>query len=235
MAIATETVNVRAAGGDMPCHVARPAGPGRFPAVVVVMEAFGLNGNITTVADRVAGEGYVTAAPDLYHRLGSPVVPYGDVPKAIEHMKRLDDASVMADIGALIAMLKARPDVRADRIAIMGFFMGGTVSFKTAAHPAADITTAVSFYGGGSLADRALLERIRVPVLAFFGETDTFIPLAQVTRLSATMGELGKSYESHVYPGAGHGFFCDERDSYQAEAAKDAWVRTRDWLAKYLK
>lgn len=240
MEIRTESVKIKTAEGDMPAHVARPAADGRWPAVIVVMEAFGLNGHIKGVADRIAREGYVTLAPDLYYRFGGAIVPYTDIAKAIEHLKQLDWGKVMAEIGGCINHLKARADVRSDRIGITGFCMGGMVAFTAAtAHPD-DIKAAVSFYGGGIGAEgpgapinRA--ERIKAPVLALWGETDQMIPLDQVKRVEETMRRLGRTYESKVYPGAGHGFFCDERGSYHADSAKDAWRRLTGWFQKYLK
>lgn len=240
MEIRTESVSLAVVDGAMPCHHARPAAGGPYPAVIVVMEAFGLNRHIKAVAERIAREGYVTIAPDLYYRFGSPVVPYDDVPKAIELLQKLDDAKVMAEIGATLAHLKRQPDVRPDRIGMTGFCMGGRITFLTAARHAADIKAAVPFYGGGIAADSPtapinFADRITAPVLAFFGEKDPLIPLDQVKRIEETMRRLGKTYEAKVYPEAGHGFFCDERGSYHAEAARDAWSRLTTSFAKYLK
>lgn len=233
--IQTESISLAVADGRMPCHGARPAAGGPWPAVIVVMEAFGLNPHIKAVAERIAREGYVTVAPDLYHRFGSPIVPYEDESAAIEYMTRLDPGKVMAEIGAVIAHLKSRPDVRAARIGIVGFCMGGTVAFRTAAHHAADVAAAVSFYGGSSLAgDAALLARIAAPVLALWGEQDTIIPVERAERIEATMHRLGKAYEAKIYAGAGHGFFCDERTSYHPDSARDSWVRLTGWFSKYL-
>ncbi len=240
MDIRRESVPLAVADGSMPCHVARPASGGPYPGVIVVMEAFGLNPHIKAVADRLAGEGYVTIAPDLYYRFGSPIIPYTDVPKAIDLLQKLDDAKVMAEVGAVMAHLKSQRDVRADRIGITGFCMGGRITFLTAARHAPDIKAAVPFYGGGIAANTPnapvnFADRITAPVLAFFGEKDQMIPLDQVTRIEETMRRLGKTYEAKVYPGAGHGFFCDERASYHAEAARDAWNRLLQWFAKHLK
>lgn len=236
MEIKSEAVRIGTGEGEMPCHLGRPAAAGRYPGVIVVMEAFGLNRQIKAVAERLAGEGYVTLAPDLYYRFGSPVVPYGDVPRAIEHMRKLDDPEVMADAGACLAYLRRRSDVRADRLGVVGFCMGGTIAFKTAAHHAGDVKAAVSFYGGGSLAaDQDLLARIGVPVLALWAEQDSFIPLDLVRRVEETMRSLGKAFESTVYPRAGHGFFCEDRDSYHHDSAQDSWLRLTQWFHKYLK
>lgn len=240
MEIRTESVTLTAASGLMPCHLARPGAGGPHPGVIVVMEAFGLNAHIKAVAERVAREGYVSIAPDLYHRFGSPVIAYDAVPKAIELLQKLDDGKVMGEIGVAIAHLKRQPDVRPDRIGIAGFCMGGRIAFLAAAHHAAEIKAAVPFYGGGIAADTPtapinVADRITAPVLAFFGEQDPLIPLDQVKRLEETMRRLGKAYEARVYAGAGHGFFCDERASYHAEAARDAWDRLTRWLARYLK
>jgi carboxymethylenebutenolidase len=240
MNIRTETESLPTADGLMPVYVCRPAGAGPHPAVIVVMEAFGLNAHIKDVSERIAREGYVAIAPDLFYRFGSPIVPYEDVPRAIAYIQRLDDAALMAELGVVIQHLKALPEVRSDRIGIVGFCVGGRIAFLTACrHPAA-IKVAVSFYGGGIAADTPsapinLADRIQCPVLCLFGEADKMIPMDQVRRLDETLKRLKKTAEVKVYKGAGHGFFCDDRASYDAGSAQSAWEMVRSWLAKYLK
>src|SRR6266478_201464 len=92
MEIRTEMDSLPTADGLMPAYVCRPAGAGSHAAVIVVMEAFGLNAHIKDVAERIAREGYVTIAPDLFYRFGSPIVPYEDVPRALGYIQKFDDA-----------------------------------------------------------------------------------------------------------------------------------------------
>ena len=240
MEIRTEMVNLATADGKMPAYLCRPAAGGPHPGVVVVMEAFGLNRHIKDVAERIAREGYVAMAPDLYYRVGSPIIPYTEIPKAIDTLKKLEDAKVMAEIGAVIAHLKGLKEVRPDRVGITGFCMGGRVTFLAACQHAADIKAAVAFYGGGIAADAPnaplnFADKIRCPVLCLFGETDAMIPLDQVRKVEDTLKRLGKTFEVQVYKGAGHGFFCNERASYHPDSAKDAWGKTRSWFHKHLK
>ena len=239
MEIRTEMDSLPTADGLMPAYVCRPAGAGSHAAVIVVMEAFGLNAHIKDVAERIAREGYVTIAPDLFYRFGSPIVPYEDVPRALGYIQKFDDAVLMAELGVVIQHLKGRPEVRSDRIGITGFCVGGRIAFLTACrHPAA-IKVAVPFYGGGIAADTPtapinLADRIQCPILCFFGETDKMIPMDQVRRLDETLKRLKKTAEVKVYKGAGHGFFCNDRASYDAGAAQHAWDMMRQWLTKYL-
>jgi dienelactone hydrolase len=240
MDIRMEMDSLPTADGLMPVYVCRPAGTGSHPAVIVVMEAFGLNAHIKDVTERVAREGYVAIAPDLFYRFGSPIVPYEDVHRAIGYIQRFDDAVLMAEMGGVIQHLKGRPEVRSDRIGIIGFCVGGRIAFLTACrHPAA-IKVAVSFYGGGIAADTPtapinLADRIQCPVLCFFGETDRMIPMDQVRRVEETLKRLKKTAEVKIYKGASHGFFCNDRASYDAASAQNAWDTTRSWLTKYLK
>lgn len=240
MELRTETVNLSAPDGQMPGYLCRPAWGGPYPGVIVIQEAFGLNGHIKDVAERIAREGYVTMAPDLFYRFGSPTVPYEDIPKAVGYVQKLDDGKVMAEVGAVIGHLKTLREVRADRIGITGFCMGGRMTFLAACQHPTEIKAAVAFYGGGIAADAPnaplnFAEKIRCPIACFFGENDTLIPLDQTRKVAETLKRLGKTYEVKVYKGAGHGFFCNERGSYHAESARDAWDRTRGWFEKYLK
>ncbi|MBM4265316.1 MAG: dienelactone hydrolase family protein [Deltaproteobacteria bacterium] len=229
----SEEVRIEGKDGPMGAHLALPAGQGPFPAVIVAMEAFGLNDHIRSVADRIANEGYVAIAPDFYHRSSDRVASYSDLPKAIGLMRELSDERILADVDAVLGLLRRRSDVRGDRIGITGFCMGGRVSFLTACER--DVAASAPFYGGGigGLLDHA--ERISAPMVLFFGEKDGFIPLAEVDRVQARLAELGKDAEVIVYPGADHGFFCDERPSYQAAAAADAWTRLLALFAKTLR
>jgi dienelactone hydrolase len=228
-----QTVQIRTADGQMPAHLARPAGAGPFPGVIVWMEAFGLNDHIKSVADRIAAEGYLTLAPDLYYREPDRVAAYSDLAKAIGLMSKLSDERIAADVESALAFLKAEPGIRADRIGMTGFCMGGRVTFLAATR--FPIQAAAPFYGGGIAGLLKGADGIRCPMVLFFGEKDGFIPLADVDKIRERLESLGKEAEVVVYPGADHGFFCDERPSYQAAAAKDAWRRLTTLFAKSLK
>jgi carboxymethylenebutenolidase len=234
METTSTTVRITAADGAMGAHLARPTAPGKHPAVVVVMEAFGLNKHITDVADRVAAEGYVALAPDMYYRERNAVVGYDQLPEAIRLMTSLQDDKIVADMAAVVSHLQSQEFVRGDRIGMTGFCMGGRITFLTACKNAA-IKAAAPFYGGGigGLLDHA--PKITCPMLLFYGDQDPFIPNDEVEKVRATLNKLNKTAEIKVYPGAPHGFFCNERDSYRPDAAKDAWGRLTTFFATHLK
>ncbi len=244
MEISKEMVEIRAADGAMPAFLAQPRGDGAYPGVVVVQEAFGLNDHIKDVAARLASEGYAALAPDLYYRQSRRAVGYDELPEAIRLMSTLTDEKVVADMAAVISHLQALPQVRADRIGVTGFCMGGYVTFITACRNPA-VKAAVPFYGGGIGSD-AVSERrpkpalqyadqISAPMLLFFGGQDRFIPAEEVEKIERRLAELHKDAETVVYPEAPHGFFCAERDSYRQQAAADAWERMKRFLARHLK
>ena len=220
--------------GGMPAYVAKPAG-GTFPwpVVLVIQEAFGLNEHIKDVARRVAGEGYLAVAPDLFHRSGKGrTAGYDELPKALELMGALTDDGIVADVSSAIGWAEKQPNVKAGRIGITGFCMGGRVSYLAACALPDKITASAPFYGGGIPVDRTA--SLKAPVLAFFGDQDPFIPMDSVEKLRAEATKLGKQVEIVVYPGAPHGFFCNERDSYRPDAAKDAWEKVKAFFKKHL-
>lgn len=239
MEIQSRTVTLTAADGPMPAYECQPTGRKPAPAIIVIMEAFGLNSHIKDVTERVAREGYVAIAPDLYYRFGSPIVPYQDIQKAIGYLQQFQDEKIMGDVGATIAHLKGQSFVRADRIGIMGFCMGGKFTFLAAARHADDLRAAVSFYGGGIVSDAPSAPinsagQIKHPILCFFGDKDPLIPLEQANRVEATLKGPGKPHDVKIYEGATHGFFCNDRPSYHPEAAHDAWEKTTTWFSRYL-
>jgi carboxymethylenebutenolidase len=234
MDVQTQMVEIPSGAGTMPAFLARPRSAGRLPAVIVVMEAFGLNDHIKDVAKRIAAEGYVTLAPDLYWRGGKGrTAKYDDLPNAIGMMQSLKDGDIVTDVRSAVAYLEKDSSVRADRIGITGFCMGGRVSFLAAAELPDKIKAAAPFYGGGIPIDKT--EKTKAPMLIFFGEDDGFIPLDQVDALRAELAKHKKPAEVVVYKGAGHGFFCNERDSYQQQAASDAWERLGKFFGQHLK
>jgi carboxymethylenebutenolidase len=244
MEIEVRSAKVKTAGGEMPVHVARPKGVSeKLPAVLVIMEAFGLNGHIRDVTNRFAREGYHAVAPDVYHRFGSPVVGYGELPRAIELLRSLRDEDVVADLRALVSNLKADPEVRGDRIGITGFCMGGRIAYLAACE-IPELRAAVPWYGG-AIAGPQMVEGATPPVektrstkaawLLHFAENDSYIPPEVVEEVRKALEREGEEFELYVYPGAEHGFFCDERSSYHPEAASLAWERTLRFFARHLK
>lgn len=225
----TRMIDIPGAG---PGFIARPGG-GPRPGVIVVQEAFGLNAHIQDVARRIAAEGYVALAPDMFWRGGKGrTAGYDQLPQALGLMGELTDEGIVSDVRAAIGHLEQQPDVQPGRIGITGFCMGGRVSYLAACALPDRIRASAPFYGGGIPVDRT--STLNAPVLAFFGDQDPFIPMDQVESLRREASRLGKSVEVVVYPGAPHGFFCNERDSYRAEAAADAWQRLKAFFTKHL-
>jgi len=245
MAIETERIAIAVpGGGTMGGYVAKPAGGGRHPAVIVFMEIFGINSHIRDVVERVAGEGYVALAPDFFHRTG-PGVEYGyDDTGFAEGMKLLNGLKadeMIADAKAAVAALRGRDDVAGDRIGCMGFCIGGHMAYLTACET--DVKATASFYGGGIAAGQGMgggpstlsrTSKIGGRILCLFGGVDALIPKAQADAISAALAEHGVDHECVTYESADHGFFCDQRGTYDEAAAKDAWKRVKALFADAL-
>ncbi len=228
--------------GPMEGHFELPEGAPRAPGILVAQEAFGVNEHIRGVCRRLAGAGYAALAPELYHRQGSGiVVDYSDFDRVRPLLGSLTADGLTSDLLSALSFLDAHPAVDPARIGIVGFCVGGYVSFLAACRT--HVSAAVCFYGGGIVTPRPTSKlppllseagRIRCPVLSLFGEEDASIPLSDVDAIRSTLSALGKDYGIVTYPGAGHGFFCELRPSYREEAAADAWRRTLDWLDRNL-
>ena len=154
------------------------------------------------------------------------------------HMQALTAGGVLADVDTALDHLAAA-GIPLGRAGIVGFCMGGTVALVTAARR--DVGAAVSFYGGGVTEGRfgfgPLVEeatRLRAPWLGLYGDLDERIPVEGVERLRAAAASSGQETELIRYPEAGHGFHCDQRDSYEPKSAQDAWARTLAWFDQYL-
>jgi carboxymethylenebutenolidase len=228
-------VEIRTPDGVMPAHLAEPVGEGPFPAIVVIMEAFGLVPHMRAVAERLSGEGFVVAAPDFYYRwLPDNKAGYDQLERAIGLMQKVDDARFLDDMGATLDFLGEQGNVDAGRIGVTGFCMGGRLCFLSACALPDRIAAAAPFYGGGIVGHLGQAEAIGCPVHLFFGEQDSFIPMEQVRQVDAKLKELGKEYWLDAYPGADHGFFCDERVSYHPDAAADAWKKLKAFFGRYL-
>jgi len=229
-------VTIDTADGPMTAFVSAPADGTARPAVLLLMEAFGLTAHIRDVALRIAREGYVVLAPDLYHREpGQRTFSYDEVDEAMQAMHRLDLAGGLErDLRAALAALAARPDVRAERIGVTGFCLGGGVTFFCAVALSDLVAAAAGFYGMVPNEWLEKVDAIDVPLLLFFGGLDPFIPLGRVAQIKARLAEAGKDARIELYPEADHGFFCDERDSYDAPAAEDAWRKLTAFFRAHL-
>lgn len=241
-----EVVEIDTPGGPMASIVFRPADGKEYPGIVVIEEIFGVNDHIQDVARRFAEQGYVAAAPDLFHRAGRLLtVPYSDMPGTAKLREGLTEDDLVGDLNALIAHLQSASSLSRREVGITGYCYGGRVSYLAACR-VEDIGAAAVYYGGGIVprADQPapavplidLTDQITCPIIGFFGEEDKGIPVESVDKIRTTLEEKGKTANIYLYPNAGHGFFCDDREgSYNKEAADDAWDKTLKFFELHLK
>lgn len=204
---------------------------------MVLQEAFGVSAHIEDVCRRFAAAGWLAAAPQLFHRTGGPALSYDDLPAAREHMSALQADDLLEDVDASLKHL-ADAGIAMSSAAVVGFCMGGSVALAAAARR--PLAAAVSFYGGGVREGRfgfpplrELAPQLQTPWLGLYGDEDQSIPVADVEQLRAAAAQAPVPTEIVRYPGAGHGFHCDDRpDHFRPDAARDAWARTLDWLGR---
>ncbi len=220
-----------------PLSVHAPSGTTKG-ALIVIQEAFGVNDHIEDVCSRLAAEGWFAIAPHLFHRTGDPKLGYDDMSLVGPHFAGLAPETILDDLDAAL-IHAAEAGFAPSAIGVVGFCMGGTLALVTAVERA--VGAAVTFYGGGLTTGRfgfpplvELAPKLTVPWLGLFGDLDTGIPVEQVEELRVAAASSGQPTEIVRYPSAQHGFNCDRRSSYNAEAAADAWQRTLDFFATNL-
>ncbi len=232
---------VKVPNGDLQidAYLAQPVAPGPYPAIVVIQEVYGVNAHIRSVTERIAREGYVAIAPAIYQRTAPGFeVGYGneDLKLGRSYKEQTTSAELLSDIQAAIAYLRTLPTVKGSAIGTIGFCFGGHVVYLAATLP--DVKVTASFYGagiatltpGGGEPTLTQTAKIHGMIYAFFGTQDPLIPVEQIDQVEAALEENDISYWVFRYP-AGHGFFCEQRDSYNAPAAADAWVQVKELFA----
>ena len=225
------TVQYQSEDVTIKAYVVKPQGVSNAPAIIVIQEWWGLNDHIKDVARRLARQGYIAIAPDLYSRLGHPITT--DTDEAGRLMTTLQQEDGLKDLNATVAYVKNIPDVDASRIGTIGFCMGGSYALLLPTINA-DIKAAVPFYGQVPDPDTPL-QNLHAPVLYIYGEDDGWITHDHVDRLRGAIEKYGKTGEAITYPGTPHAFFNDTRpDVYNPEHAADAWKRTLAFLNTHL-
>jgi carboxymethylenebutenolidase len=228
-----EAVTLPAADFALPGYLARPRARGRFPAVLVVSEVFGVHEYIKDICRRLAKLGYVAVAPAFFVRVADPA-PLTDFAQIFKIVGQASDQQVMGDVAATLKFLKAQPYVDPAKLAVTGFCWGGGVTWL-ACEEFPEFKSGVVWYGRmAPPADKPRdpkqlwpIEQVRqlhAPVLGLYGGKDGLS--ASVPAMRAALKAAGKTRsEIIVYPDAGHGFHADYRTSYNAADAKDGWTR----------
>lgn len=198
------------------------------PAIIVIHEWWGLNDNVRAMADRLAGEGYIVLAVDLYAGKTAD-----DRESARQMMLSVVEDPDAASENIRQAYEFVAATAGAPRVASLGWCFGGGWSLNTAMLFPDELDAAVIYYGQVT-DDEDKLRPVNVPILGLFGAEDTGISVASVQGFEATLERLRKNHDIHIYPGAGHAFANPTGTNYNAEVAEDAWQRTLEFLTQYL-
>jgi carboxymethylenebutenolidase len=232
-----ERLSVHATDGDCPVHLFTPSsGEGRWPAVILYMDALAIRPALFDMAQRMADGGYVVLLPDLFYRAG----PYGPIdPKKVfgDPDGRALIAPLMAttnyliaaeDSAAFIALIDARDDVAGEKIGVTGYCMGGGVALTAAAMYPDRIAAAASFHGGNLATDaeispHRLAPQMKARVYVAGADNDAHYPPEMNARLDAALTEAGVDHRCEIYEGALHGWTMTDVPVYNPEAAERHW------------
>jgi carboxymethylenebutenolidase len=238
--LVTENLTIAEGADSLPAYVARPAAKGRYPAIIVVSEVFGVHEYIRDVCRRLAKLGYVAVAPAFFFRAdpNNTLAQTSDFTVIQKIVATAHNEQVMGDVGATLAWLQQQPFVDKKRLAVTGFCWGGAVVWMSVdRYPA--LKAGVAWYGrlsppapGTFMSDDdrkwplQLTSELHTPVLGLYGGLDKGIPPADIEAMRAQLKAAGQTEDQLiVYPDAQHGFHADYRSSYNKAAAEDGWAR----------
>jgi carboxymethylenebutenolidase len=230
-----DTIQVE--GHPMRVYLGVPAGGGAVPGVVVIMHGPGLDRFVEDRVEDLARQGYAAIAPDLYHRQPQ------DGSDMMTRVGRLRDHEIIADVDAATAHLKRAPDAQVGHLAVLGFCMGGRITYLLAGARPTTWQAAGVFYGGNIMkawgdgpTPFELTPRITSPMIGFFGVDDTNPSPDDVQKIDAELTTHGKAHEFHSYAGAGHAFlnFLNP-ERHRPQQGADAWEKMLGFLEKHLK
>lgn len=238
MPVQIQTAAVQIPNGNLQidAYLAQPLEAPPAAAILVIQEIFGVNAHIRDVTERLARLGYVAIAPAIYQRL-APGFEAGYDAESVKLGRQYKEQTrveeLLSDIRATVAYLEALPNVRPAAVGCIGFCFGGLVAYLAATLP--EIQAVASFYGagiptwapGGGQPTLAYSAEIKAKLYAFFGLEDASIPPEHLAQIEAALQTHQIDHQIFCYPGAEHGFFCDQRPSYQPAAAADAWKQVQ--------
>jgi carboxymethylenebutenolidase len=230
-----EQVSIPTGDGSCPAHLLTPNGDGRWPPVIMYMDALGIRPAIVGMAERLAGNGYVVLLPDLFYRFGEydPMDPKavfaGDFRAVIgPMMATTDNRKAAEDTKTFIAFLDSRRDVLPPKIGTVGFCMGGGMALTAAGTYPDRIAAAASFHGGNLATDaptspHRLAPQIKAEVYIAGADNDSSYPPEMAERLEQALTESGVRHRSEIYPGAAHGWMKPDFPVYDEAAAERGW------------
>jgi carboxymethylenebutenolidase len=224
---------------SVPAYRAMPAQGSNFPVVLVVQEIFGVHEYIKDVCRRLAKQGYLAIAPELFARIGD-VSKMSDIKEILDKVvSKAPDAQVMKDLDNCIRWAEANGG-DTGKIGVTGFCYGGRIVWLYCAHNE-NVKAGVAWYGRLKSAATEtqpkhpldLANALRTPVLGLYGGKDQGIPLVDVEAMKTALKTANKPGEIVVYPDAQHGFHADYRKSYDKQAAEDGWQRMLGWFKQH--
>jgi len=238
--LVTGYTTIATQGDRMPAYLARPAGQdAHLPIILVIQEIFGVHEHIRDLCRRLAKQGYLALAPELYFRQGNPE-QFQDVATLVHQLvAKVPDSQVLSDLDHC-AHWAASHGGDSRRLGITGFCWGGRITWLYAAHNP-QVKAAVAWYGKLAGEKTLLTPRypidiaaaLAAPVLGLYGALDTSISLESVDAMRQAVNSAKSESEIIVYPDAGHAFNADYRPNYHAPSAIDGWRRMLAWFDKY--
>jgi carboxymethylenebutenolidase len=226
LAATSKSVSYKSGDDTVQALIYTPEGKGPFPGILVIHEWWGLNDWVKEQASKLSDLGYVALAVDLYR---GKVATTPD--EAHEIMRGVPDDRAARDLHAAFEFLKSQSNVKKDRIASIGWCMGGGYSFNVVLQEPTLMADVINY--GHLATDPRSLKQINASVLGIFGGQDRGISVEDVRKFEQVMKQMDKKVEIVIYPNAGHGFENPNNDNgYRAADAADAWKRTVKFLAE---
>jgi carboxymethylenebutenolidase len=227
--VRTSNVDLKVNGNGAYAFVAQPDDDARHPGLVLIQEWWGIEPHIRTLAQRFANEGFVVAVPDLYH--GKVATEPDEAQKMIMMIRGNVDKAVNEITGALNT-LKAMPNVEPKKLGLIGFCVGGFMTWTVASrYP--DLGAVLPFYGAGYDPTPEDVAKVNAPILAFYGSQDQSVPPQQIQKIERMYKDTGKDLTVKVY-NAGHAFMNPDHGMGNEQAAADAWKLSLNFLKEKL-